>query len=187
MLQYKNIPYTTKWINYEDVERVCKEVGAAPTRNKPDGRPHYTIPFITVKSKTDGIVSAISDSAKIAAYIERTFPDPERTLLPKGTEAFHAMLDQYCTEKMFWPLAAVLIKPYIEKLESPEWYAKTRAELFGKEVDEFAATTDEAIEACWTQCELGFDSLAHLLDANVGADATEEDALDSNVNWKVRL
>ena len=140
LLHYKNIPYVTEWINFQDVERVCKQVGAPPTRNKPDGRPLYTIPFITVKSEVDGSVLAISDSAKIAAYIERTFPDPERTLIPNGTEAFHAMFEQYCLEKLLYPLIPVLVKPFIDTLESPEWYAQTREEVLGKTVEQVVAT-----------------------------------------------
>ncbi|KAJ7483558.1 hypothetical protein FB451DRAFT_1234964 [Mycena latifolia] len=45
-LNFKGIPYKTSWVEYPDIEPLSREVGAAPTRNKPDGRPHYTLPMI---------------------------------------------------------------------------------------------------------------------------------------------
>ena len=107
----------------------------------------------------------------------RIFPDPERTLLPQGTEAFHAVFDQYCKEKIFWPIVPVLIKPYAESLESPEWYVSTRSEVLGKTLDELAATTSEAAETSWRQCESGLDGLARLLDANISPDVKEKEAV----------
>jgi hypothetical protein len=45
-LNYKGIPYKTVWLEYEEIEPFSKRLGALPTSNKPDGRPHYTLPMI---------------------------------------------------------------------------------------------------------------------------------------------
>ncbi|PFH48515.1 hypothetical protein AMATHDRAFT_5715 [Amanita thiersii Skay4041] len=70
-LNYKRLPYTTEWIELSEIESRCKQLGIAPTGVKPDGTPLYTLPAIwdPATQKT------ISDSLKIAEYLDKTYPD----------------------------------------------------------------------------------------------------------------
>jgi glutathione S-transferase len=117
-----------------------------------------------VKSDT-GEVTAISDSLKIAAYIERTFPDPERVLIPNGTLAFHAAFSQLCADKIFSRVGPVVLESFIDKLVSKDWYIRTRKELFEKAIEDIFAKGDE-VETVLKNTEAGLDDLAKILDAN---------------------
>jgi glutathione S-transferase len=79
-LRYKRIPYETVWVEFGDIERVSKEIGAPPTGKKPDGTNLYTLPAI--RDQDTG--RAISDSFAIASYLDERYP--ERRLIPVGTE-----------------------------------------------------------------------------------------------------
>ena len=73
-----------EWITFPEIEAVCKSIGAPPTMTKKDGRPHYTVPFMKIEpcaGSSDPVV-VLSDSLKIAEYLEKTFPDPEHPLFP---------------------------------------------------------------------------------------------------------
>ena len=45
-LAFKGLPFRTEWVEYPDVEALCKKIGAKPTEKKDDGRDHYTFPVI---------------------------------------------------------------------------------------------------------------------------------------------
>jgi glutathione S-transferase len=173
LLSCKGIPYETVWLNYEDIERVSKEVGAEPTGKKRDGRPHYTVPFITVSDGSSEKPVPISDSWKIALYIERTFPEP--TMIPKGTEALHAVLSQYCTEKLLVTVMPACVTSFISHLVSPDFFVRTRPDILGVTVDEVTAKGED-IERTWKKFEAELDNLAALLDANVTEGASASDA-----------
>ncbi|KAG7091608.1 hypothetical protein E1B28_010627 [Marasmius oreades] len=81
-LNYKQLPYKTTWVEYPDIEKTCKQIGAPPTSKKPDGSPAYTVP--TIYDPNTG--KSVSDSLKIMVYLEETYPSsPERSLIPPGT------------------------------------------------------------------------------------------------------
>ncbi|KAJ8092506.1 hypothetical protein PM082_023759 [Marasmius tenuissimus] len=69
ILRYKNLRYEIVPIGLTDIERVAKELGAAPTITFSSTK--YTVPFI--KDSTTGKV--ISDSSAIAQYLDEAYPD----------------------------------------------------------------------------------------------------------------
>ena len=75
------------WVEYPDVEPLCKKIGAAPTGTKgADGSPLYTLPTIyDPNTKT-----AVSDSSKIVRYLDATYPSSGPTLLPAELDALQA-------------------------------------------------------------------------------------------------
>ncbi|KAK0490053.1 hypothetical protein EDD18DRAFT_1358671 [Armillaria luteobubalina] len=81
-LNLKNLPYRTVYVELPDVEALAKKIGASPTSTKPDGvSPFYTIPII----QDDSTGEVVSDSAVIAAYLDKTYPSSGPVLIPAGT------------------------------------------------------------------------------------------------------
>ncbi|PBL00025.1 hypothetical protein ARMGADRAFT_1043961 [Armillaria gallica] len=85
VLNYKGIPYQTEWVEYPDIEPLYAKIGAKSHITKPDGvTPLYTVPVL--HDQSTGVV--ISDSAEIARYLDKAYPDTP-TVFPSGTDAFH--------------------------------------------------------------------------------------------------
>lgn len=149
-MNYKKIPYKTVWITFPEIEPICKSLAVPPTRQKQGGKPHYTVPFITItpSAGSSDPVLAISDSGKIAQYIDKMFPDPARSLFPGGTGVYRALFSQF----MF------------EKLMTGEWYASTREDLYGVPLQAILPKDEAEFVAAREKLWLGFDALADALD-----------------------
>ncbi|KAK0436502.1 uncharacterized protein EV420DRAFT_238303 [Desarmillaria tabescens] len=81
-LNLKNLPYQTVYVELPDIEALAKRIGAAPTSTKSDGvSPFYTLPII----QDDSTGAVVSDSAAIAAYLDKTYPTSGPVLIPPGT------------------------------------------------------------------------------------------------------
>jgi len=81
-LKYEGLPYTTVWVEYPDIEALCKKIGANATSHDADGNPHFTLPVIHDISTN----VVISDSIEIAGYLDQTYPSTPR-LFPVGSHA----------------------------------------------------------------------------------------------------
>ncbi|KIK56333.1 hypothetical protein GYMLUDRAFT_247854 [Collybiopsis luxurians FD-317 M1] len=81
-LRIKNLPFTTRFVEYNEIAAAAKEIGAPPTGVRQDGSPKYTVPMI-YDSETK---TAVADSLLIAKYLDRTYPDSGPTLVPDDTE-----------------------------------------------------------------------------------------------------
>ena len=81
-LIHKGLPFKTEWIEYPDICPRMREMGAEPTGKWESGAPLYTLPVI----KDDATGKVVSDSWKIALYIEDTYAD-KPTLFPFGVRA----------------------------------------------------------------------------------------------------
>ncbi|KAJ7720849.1 hypothetical protein DFH07DRAFT_304058 [Mycena maculata] len=153
-LNYKGLAYKTVWVEYPDIESVCRQIGAAPTRNKPDGRPHFTLPMIHDPSTG----ATIADSAKIAAYVDATYPD-RPSLMPAGTVGLHRAFEDaahpligpiypYCL-----PASHALLNPV-----SAAYFRRTREELWGKTLENLTPAGD-ADRVEWKKLEDGFGKM----------------------------
>ncbi|KAF9041973.1 hypothetical protein BDZ89DRAFT_1034773 [Hymenopellis radicata] len=109
-LNIKNLPHKTKWVNFPEIESVCR-VGAAPTGVRPDGSPRYTVPVIL----DDSTGAVVSESIVILEYLDKTYPDTP-TLLPHGTKALHLA---------FKDAAANHIQPLRQFIITPSYYTMT--------------------------------------------------------------
>ncbi|KAH9480877.1 Glutathione S-transferase-like protein ustS [Psilocybe cubensis] len=79
-LNFKGIPFTTQWVEYVELEPLFKKLGIEPTGKWPDGRPFYSVP--SIYDPSTGVY--VSDSIKIAEYLEKTYPNTP-TLFPGNT------------------------------------------------------------------------------------------------------
>ncbi|KAF8205923.1 hypothetical protein K438DRAFT_1715096 [Mycena galopus ATCC 62051] len=160
-LNFKGLPYKTVWVEYPDIEARCKEIGAAPTRNKPDGRPMYTLPVI--HDLSTGAV--ISDSSNIAAYLDETYPD-KQVLIPVGTAGFHRAFEEAV------PALIAPIFPYgkpasLQRLNPPstEYYRRAREEGLGATLEERIPKGDADV-AEWKKLKDGFGKIDEWIRAN---------------------
>ena len=95
-LNIKGIPYKTVWVEYPDIEPLCKKIGAPAVEKRRDGSPLYTLPVIHDPNTGETIV----DSAEIARYLDKTYPDTPR-LTPPQADALVAAF-----EDAFWSVFA---------------------------------------------------------------------------------
>ena len=90
-LNYKGLLVKTIWVEYPDIESLYHKLNLEATSKSPDGGPLYTLPVIYDPSTG----STVSDSAAIAKYLDKTYPNTP-VLFHKGTDAFQtAFLDAW--------------------------------------------------------------------------------------------
>ncbi|TFY66964.1 hypothetical protein EVG20_g4134 [Dentipellis fragilis] len=83
--------------------------------------------------------AVVSDSSKIAKYLDEKYPDTIR-LLPNGTEAFQAMFISVLGEKVAFAILKTFIGSGVSLLNSPsrEYFRRTREKKFGMRLEEIA-------------------------------------------------
>ncbi|PPR00407.1 hypothetical protein CVT26_009692 [Gymnopilus dilepis] len=151
-LNFKGIPYKTEWVEYPDIEPHCIKLGIPPTSTKADGTPAFTLPAIY--DPATGVY--ISDSFRIAEYLDHTYPDTP-PLLPQNTQALQAAF----TEAFNANIAAVwdFIHPIIPSRLSPRsaaYFRRTREAAAGKNMEEFTPKGEEGV-AQWARFKEGLE------------------------------
>ncbi|GJE98969.1 glutathione S-transferase [Phanerochaete sordida] len=156
-LNYKGLSYRTEWVEYPDIEALCKKIGAPPTEKKPDGREHYTLPVIH-DPRTKAVVAG---SVEIANYLEATYPATP-TLFPEGTRALQHGFYMLVRPTILSPILNIVIAPVWQLLNprSQEYFRETREVAFGKKLEEIASADD------WAALEDGLQRVKECLDAN---------------------
>jgi len=153
-LNYKGIPYKTEWVEYPDIEPHAKKHGIPPTTKKSDGSPFYTLPAIYDPST--GVY--VSDSLKIAEYLDKTYPDTP-PLFPNNSlglqtafsEAFYSNLSALWT--FLLPVVYTRLNP-----ASQAYFRRTREAIFGKKLEELTPTGEDAV-AQWAKFESGLGNV----------------------------
>ncbi|KZT11967.1 uncharacterized protein LAESUDRAFT_670156 [Laetiporus sulphureus 93-53] len=161
-LNYKGLPYKTVWVEYPDVAGVCNEIGASPTDTWPDGSPWYTLPAIyDPNTKT-----TVSDSAMIARYLDKTYPDTP-VLIPPETDAFHAAFQEVFLLTIQKSILPLLLPPSVTVLNPPSaaYFRRTREMLYSKPLEEFSPD-GPVREGYWQELQAGFAKLAQWMSAN---------------------
>ncbi|KAF7364215.1 hypothetical protein MSAN_01081100 [Mycena sanguinolenta] len=155
------MPYKTVWVEYPDIEARCKEIGAAPTSNKADGQPLYTLPVI--HDLSTGAV--ISDSSKIVAYLDKTYLD-KPVLMPAGTAGLHRAFENALQGLI------TLIYPYAlptshKKLNPPsaEYFRRTCEKAWGTTLENLTPRGEEDV-AHWKKLKDGFGKVDEWIRVN---------------------
>ncbi|OCH87044.1 hypothetical protein OBBRIDRAFT_796579 [Obba rivulosa] len=142
-LNYKGLSYRTIWLEYPDIERVCKEVGAKPSQEPKEGDsapPYYSCPFIYDPNTN----TAVSDSARIARYLDKTYPETP-AVIPPGTDALHAAFESAFASAVIMPLLPILLPASHTYLNprSQDHYRRNRerelGELFGGKLEDWSS------------------------------------------------
>ena len=162
-LNIKGIPYKTVWVEYPDIEAVCKKIGASATDKRMDGTPLYTLPVIY----DPNTMRAVSESAAIARYLDSTYPDTPR-LIPEEADAlvsafidaFWAALD-WQFEPIILPVETTILRP-----ASRPYFRETREKKLGCKLEEAAPPGSERLEECWAGVQRGVHKMACRLNAS---------------------
>ncbi|KAM3423897.1 hypothetical protein BST61_g1292 [Cercospora zeina] len=72
-LNYKGVPYKTRWVQMPDIAAVREKLGVPANRTNADGSPYHTLPVIEDKSTG----ALIGDTFEIAQYLDSTYPSEE--------------------------------------------------------------------------------------------------------------
>jgi len=156
-LNYKGLPYKTEWVEYPDIEALCKRLGAPPTGKKPDGRDQYTLPVIYDPSTK----KAVADSLAIAKYLDSTYPDTPQ-VVPPGLDAFQAVFLDSIVGLVVLPGLLILLSRIAGYLgpQSAEYFRTTREERFGAKLEDMNKPEQ------WEALEQGFGKVKDYILAN---------------------
>lgn len=129
----QGLKYKTTYLHFLEIpETIGKLV--------PD-TPRPTVPCITdVNGQT------IQDSRKIALYLEEKYPSPS---VFHGGHGIHFFFDDWGMQDLvFRPFRISLMKMFYElDQEGQEYYRKSREEMVGKPLEEYAGDREEHIKA----------------------------------------
>ncbi|KAJ7597748.1 hypothetical protein C8J56DRAFT_852097 [Mycena floridula] len=151
-LNYKGIPYKTVWVEYPNIKELATSLGAQPTDILPNGDPLYTIPMI--HDPSTGAV--VSDSAKIAKYLDEQYPDTPKVFAP-GTHGLYEAFQDAIMWSAVTPILqfAIPIAPDILRSPSLEYFRATREAMFGMTFEEMKPKEEKRVEE-WKKVEAGF-------------------------------
>ncbi|KAH9924680.1 uncharacterized protein BXZ73DRAFT_91251 [Epithele typhae] len=164
-LNFKGLPYKTVWVEYPDIQALCRKIGASAGDKAEDGTPIYTLPAIyDPNTKT-----TVSDSMAIARYLDKTYPDTPR-LIPPGTDVLTVAFEKalHGTFAPPPPFRFVIIPAAFEKLRaaSQPYFRATREKRFNKKIEDIAPKGSEFRAECWRKTEEGFSKMAKWYEAD---------------------
>nr|POE73041.1 glutathione s-transferase-like protein usts [Quercus suber] len=152
LLNFKDIPYKTEWMEYPDLAPKFKEFGIPP--NSPGSFADYSSPAVRLP---DG--SYVMDSMKIAKAIEKVYPEPSchlETGLQDEVDALAA--------KIFQPLFPNVINSIVQNVlqePSKSWCIEDRERRFGMSLQAFQEKMGG--EPAWKTAEPGMIELKKML------------------------
>ena len=146
ILNLKGIPYKTEWVEFPDIEPLCKKLGISPTSKNADGSDRYTLPAI--HDPSTGVY--IADSIPIAEYLDKTYPDTPKAF-PHSTIALQTAFTAAFVNNLsaLWnfmvPATHSILTP-----RSQEYFRRTREKSYGKALEDIAPK-GEAADAEWAR------------------------------------
>ncbi|PSN64503.1 hypothetical protein BS50DRAFT_636669 [Corynespora cassiicola Philippines] len=155
VLNYKEIPYETQWVEYPDIEPLFKLFGITPNAPGSASTP-YSIPAVRMP---DG--RYIMDSVKIAEALETYQPSPSLHLTSPRLQQTQEAVRQ--TVEALAPIAKPRVPEMI--LGSPssiDYFQRTRAKRHGMALEELARS-EMAGEAAWADADGGLAGLRGVL------------------------
>ncbi|KAI7862683.1 hypothetical protein BDF14DRAFT_1853070 [Spinellus fusiger] len=133
-LVLKNLPFTTKWLEFHEVSEVI------PNITKTDARP--SVPVIIDSNNT-----VVQDSWKIAKYLETTYPDSPSIF--NGAESLHYFFYQYYEtniKRYIFSLSVLDVKEMCGHYDNPKGFTRTLEGVLGVSLDTFAKKKEDNIK-----------------------------------------
>ncbi|EKM76096.1 hypothetical protein AGABI1DRAFT_79084 [Agaricus bisporus var. burnettii JB137-S8] len=154
VLNFKKIPYKTIYLEFPELKGVLQKAGAQPLVSEKHGMVFYTSPAI-VDNETE---PAISDSFKIAEYLDKRYPDTPKAF-PLGSEALQAAFHDQFFKHLFSFAPFIVGKvPNVLNQVSSDYYRDTREKMFGKPFEEIYPVGEDLVKDL-AQAEEFFDTL----------------------------
>jgi len=131
-LNIKGLPYRTVWVEYPDIEPLCKKIGAAKTNSLSAA---YTLPVIHDPAHN----AVVSDSIEIARYLDKTYPDTI-PLFPRGSQALQAAFQSAHESTVAQAMYLIMLPLSCAQLNpaSEAYFRRTREAIFGMKMEEFS-------------------------------------------------
>ncbi|EJD08503.1 uncharacterized protein FOMMEDRAFT_101922 [Fomitiporia mediterranea MF3/22] len=165
ILNYKRLPYRTKWIEVPDIDRTMRQIGAPHTSKRSDGRPVFTLPVIVdpIRSPTAPVV--LSNASAISEYLEITYP--ARPLYPDGSKALQTLFVHYLQDVFMKPLLPIMIPLSAQRLNP-----RSQEYIFpsNQRPPPDAGLSGPQREQAWQAVRENFKTLSDILDKNSGED-----------------
>lgn len=161
-LNYRNLPYRTEWISYPDIKPTFMKLGFEPTDKEWDGSDQYTCPAII--DPTTPEPTLVADSAKIAAYLEKAYPDSleHPTLFPADLGSkIQERIDQM-NSTLTMPLIFMMLPSVPDNLVDPrgkEYFLFTREKRRGYPLSEMLPAGSAARKENWERIKEALDAL----------------------------
>lgn len=173
-LNIKRIPYQTVWVEYPDIEAVCKKIGAPPTSEE---APHYTLPVI--QDTSTGAV--VSDGPLIVGYLDEQYPDTP-ALFPPGTIALQAGFTAAHAHAIS-PVRQFVIPRVNSRLNprSEEYFRRTREQDWGNKMEDITPV-GEARVAEWGKYRDGLGKVDSWFKKSTGPFLTGESITFADVS-----
>ena len=159
-LNIKGLPYRTVWVEYPDIDTLYKKFGLTATEVGPTGVPFCALPVIyDPNTKT-----IINDSASIARYLDKTYPDTP-ALIPQETDALHAAF-QRAFEAVLMPgngdFPSLMMPETQARLNpaSQEYFRQTRENWFNAKLEDLAPPGSEKRRKHWEGLKGAFHEVA---------------------------
>ncbi|KAF7297785.1 GST N-terminal domain-containing protein [Mycena kentingensis (nom. inval.)] len=155
-LNFKSLPYQTTWVEYPDIEALYTEtLKIPPCQILRSGKPYYCLPVI-YDPNTD---TTISDSLRIADYLDKTYPTSGAGLLFPGGAPTRALQAGFIAayDSVSGPMAQFII-PCIASIlnaRSEEYFTRTRTESFGKPLKDVFPAGEERTQM-WEKTKAAF-------------------------------
>lgn len=153
VLNYKNIPHKTEWVEFPDVAALAERIGAPHTVLRAGGQPIYTVPIL----RDPATERSLAGSLQIALNLERMYPEAP-ALFPRGTEDAIIAFDAQFARSVASALAPLLLARVWAQLneESKHYFRTTRERTYGLPLEDITppgaptaarlATLREALE-----------------------------------------
>ena len=140
-----------------------KKIGAPPTEEAPDGSPRYTLPAIYDPNTK----AAVSESAAIVRYLEKTYPIFKPTLIPREADALHAAFNVAFVTTLIPDLLQIMLPPTNAQLNprSEEYFRRTREAAYGAKLEDWTPVGSEIREKRWKGVEKALATFAQWLSA----------------------
>jgi len=144
LLNFKKIPHTTQWVEYPDIKPTFTKLGVPSSGTNLWGGDAYTCPSIQYFPADGSKPVYVTDSWKIAAFLEEKQPDPPALPAEYGTFDVYTDLGNKLREALFLPLFPALIRTSHAKLNeaSKDYFRETREAVFKQKIEELCS--DEA-------------------------------------------
>ena len=156
VLNYKQIPYTTEWIDLADIPSRLGSYGVLPKPPESSGAAkgaQYTLPTVKIDD------TFIMDSVNIITHLEARYPEPSLHLDTGLHQQAQAIVFQAALP--LFPNLMPCVRDHLITEHSLPYWTKSRESLFGMSIDEFATTKGGS--KAWEAAEPGLQAVSRFL------------------------